>query len=258
MFAYFRWQGWLGQSEPIRQRVESTLQLAARFVRAPQEFSDAELNERAVPNWVAAEMELRSGWARSLQVESRLWLRARRGEGRALAIKIGSCQIVGGGPLEDVLEYMGTTDLFRTPQFHAGEFEIQDLSSQAVGFICNPRPGEKWWDACAGEGGKTLHFSDLMENQGLIWPWIARLGGCKGSDAGAARATVFNYRAAVWDGGSKLPTKAKFDGVLVDAPCSGIGTWQRNPHARWTTTVGDVEEASEAQSNGFSPALRRV
>ena len=58
----------------------------------------------------------------------------------------------------------------------------------------------------------------------------------------AGRAKVFNYRAAFWDGGAKLPTKTKFDGVLVDAPCSGIGTWQRNPQARWTTTPDDVRE----------------
>ena len=63
----------------------------------------------------------------------------------------------------------------------------------------------------------------------------------------AARAGVFNYRAVAWDGGPRLPTKTKFDGVLVDAPCSGIGTWHRNPHARWTATAEDVKELSEVQ-----------
>ncbi len=63
----------------------------------------------------------------------------------------------------------------------------------------------------------------------------------------AARARVFNYRTALWDGGQKLPTRTKFDGVLVDAPCSGIGTWQRNPHARWTATAQDVKELSALQ-----------
>jgi 16S rRNA (cytosine967-C5)-methyltransferase len=62
-----------------------------------------------------------------------------------------------------------------------------------------------------------------------------------------ARAKAFNYRAAVWDGSARLPTKTKFDGILVDAPCSGLGTWQRNPHARWTTTVEDVRELAEVQ-----------
>src|SRR5262249_4104365 len=60
-------------------------------------------------------------------------------------------------------------------------------------------------------------------------------------------AKIFNYRATAWDGGARLPTKTRFDGVLVDAPCSGVGTWQRNPHARWTTTPDDVRELAAAQ-----------
>jgi 16S rRNA (cytosine967-C5)-methyltransferase len=63
----------------------------------------------------------------------------------------------------------------------------------------------------------------------------------------AARAGVFNYRAAPWDGGARLPTKTSFDGVLLDAPCSGLGTWGRNPHARWTTTPSDARELAATQ-----------
>jgi 16S rRNA (cytosine967-C5)-methyltransferase len=74
----------------------------------------------------------------------------------------------------------------------------------------------------------------------------------------AARARVFNYRAAQWNGGPKLPTKTKFDGVLVDAPCSGVGTWQRNPHARWTTTVDDVAELRELQVQLLTHAAAAV
>jgi 16S rRNA (cytosine967-C5)-methyltransferase len=64
----------------------------------------------------------------------------------------------------------------------------------------------------------------------------------------AARAKVFNFRAATWDGSERLPTKTKFDGILIDAPCSGVGTWQRNPHARWTTTLDDVRELAVTQT----------
>ena len=63
----------------------------------------------------------------------------------------------------------------------------------------------------------------------------------------AGRSKAFNYRSVLWDGGAKPPTKTKFDGALVDAPCSGVGTWQRNPHARWTTTPEDVRELGELQ-----------
>jgi 16S rRNA (cytosine967-C5)-methyltransferase len=63
----------------------------------------------------------------------------------------------------------------------------------------------------------------------------------------AARAKVFNYRTATWNGGARLPTKTQFDGVLIDAPCTGIGTWQRNPHARWTLRPEDLKELCEIQ-----------
>lgn len=92
-----------------------------------------------------------------------------------------------------------------------------------------------------------MHLADLMANKGLIWAsdraaWrLARL------KRRAARAKLFNYRSRLWDGGARLPVKTLFDGVLVDAPCSGVGTWQRNPHARWTTTQNDVRELSQIQ-----------
>ena len=63
----------------------------------------------------------------------------------------------------------------------------------------------------------------------------------------ATRAKIFNYRTALWDGSAKLPTKTKFDGILLDAPCSGVGTWQRNPHARWTASMDDVTELAAIQ-----------
>jgi 16S rRNA (cytosine967-C5)-methyltransferase len=63
----------------------------------------------------------------------------------------------------------------------------------------------------------------------------------------AGRAKCFNYRAVHWDGGDRPPTKARFDGILLDAPCTGLGTWGRNPHARWTTTPNDVAELAEIQ-----------
>jgi 16S rRNA (cytosine967-C5)-methyltransferase len=247
VFSYFRWQGWLQPTEPLQARIALASSLAKRYATQPQSFRDDELMARAVPAWVASAMEVTPKWTRALQHEPKLWLRARRGQGRGLAAKLGDCQQFGEGALGDVLEYCGGKDLFLTAEFHAGQFELQDISSQAVGLVCSPKPGETWWDACAGEGGKMLHLSDLMSNKGLIWasdpaPW--RLQRLKRR---AARAGVFNYRTIGWNGGPRLPTKTKFDGVLVDAPCSGIGTWQRNPHARWTVTARDVEELSELQ-----------
>jgi len=172
-----------------------------------------------------------------------------------LAEKLGSARTL---TLPDAVFYEGDTDLFKTPEFHAGEFEIQDIASQAVGWLSAPRAGETWWDACAGEGGKLLHLSELMENKGLIWASDRADWRLKKLKRRTARAKVFNYRAALWEGGAKLPTRTKFDGVLVDAPCSGLGTWQRNPHARWTTTLEDVRELATLQRRLLAHAAPSV
>jgi len=258
VFSYYRWLGWLEEGGPLLNQLQSSLQLADRFAKYPRSFADSELVARAVPSWVRSEIEVTPAWARALQQEPKLWLRARAGQGIALAERLGDCRPFGSGALADILEYQGGQDLFRTAAFHAGDFELQDISSQTAGLVCAPRPGETWWDACAGEGGKMLHLSDLMGNKGLIWASDRSAWRLQKLKRRAARARVFNYRATPWDGGPKLPTKTKFDGVLIDAPCSGTGTWQRNPHARWTTTAQDVEELSELQKQLLAHAAPAV
>ncbi len=247
VFAYYRWLGWLEPDAPLRERLRQALELRQRFGAAPHGFSDADLLERAVPGWISGEMDVTARWARQLQTEPVLWLRARPGRGEELARKLGECESAGPGCPGEALRYAGSRDLFRTEAFQAGEFEVQDLHSQAVGWLCAPRPGETWWDACAGEGGKTLHLSDLMQNQGLIWASDRAEWRLRRLKQRAARACAFNYRAVSWSGGPGLPTRTKFDGVLLDAPCSNIGTWHRNPHARWTLSVQDVQELGRVQ-----------
>jgi 16S rRNA (cytosine967-C5)-methyltransferase len=242
----------------LPQPIEQALELAERFAHDPQRFSDADLVARAVPPWVRDEMDATGAWARAIQAEPFLWLRAPVGRGPMVARKLGDCRPFGDGQLADTLQYLGKEDLFRLPEFHHGEFEVQDLGSQAVGFICAPQPGETWWDACAGEGGKTLHLSNLMGNKGLIWASDKADWRLQVLKRRAGRAGVFNYRLALWNGGATPPTKTRFDGVLVDAPCSGFGTWQRNPHARWTVTSADVKELSELQQQILAHAAPSV
>jgi 16S rRNA (cytosine967-C5)-methyltransferase len=258
VFSYFRWLGWLAEGSASAAGLRQAMSLADRYERAPDSFSEVELLARAVPGWLGKELPLTAEWVRGLQSEPKLWLRARPGQGPGLARSLGHCRAYGEGRYSDTLEYLGREDLFTSAEFHQGRFELQDLGSQAVGWICAPVPGETWWDTCAGEGGKTLHLSELMANRGLVWasdraPW--RLQRLKRR---AARARVFNYRSVVWSGHAKPPTKTKFDGVLLDAPCSGVGTWHRNPHARWTTTPEDVKELGVLQQHLLGAAATAV
>lgn len=243
VFQHYRWFGWLDAEGPVEARLEHAAELASRFVRDPASFSDADLRSHTVPEWAWLQVEAPPGWPRNLQTAPRLWLRAHPRH----ANKLSSILQVRPGPFPGSFLYGGSEDLFVHPSFQAGEFEIQDLASQAVGLVCDPKPTETWWDACAGEGGKTLHLSALMDGKGMIWASDRAEWRLERLRRRTARAHCFNYRANPWDGGEKPPTRTEFDGILVDAPCSGVGTWGRNPHARWTTTPADVQELAALQ-----------
>ena len=257
--AYFRWLNWLDPKASPQRRVEAALGWQARFDANPAAIKSEALAARAVPEWLAAEMDaIPDAWLRSLQRDPALWIRARSQFAGSLPGTLGDCgpaqvsvrtDTVSGAtaPAATAFRYAGPRDLFLTDEFQHGQFEIQDLASQLVGHACNPQPGETWWDACAGEGGKTLHLADLMRNKGLVWASDRSLRRLQVLKQRAARAGMFNYRAVAWNGGPQPPTRTRFDGILVDAPCSGIGTWQRTPHARWTVLPSDVHELAAVQ-----------
>ena len=247
VFAYFRWKGWLNEDKPLPERIIDARSLGRRFEKDPNTFTETEMFAKAVPAWISQEFPVTASWVFSLQEKPKLWLRTRRGEAKQVSRALGHCRMPRLGLPLDALEYQGVEDLYGTRTFSSGEFEVQDLSSQAVGWLCDPKSGETWWDACAGAGGKTLHLSQLMENKGLIWATDAVEWRLKELQRRAARAKAFNFRAKEWNGAAKLPFRTKFNGVLVDAPCSGIGTWQRNPHARWSLNARDVNELVEKQ-----------
>ena len=253
VFVYFRWLSWLDAKASPQKRLEQAVALHERFTADPKSIKPEALAVRAVPAWLWGELSFpatagdsaKADYLRQIQRDPALWIRARPGQGPALAKSLFACEPTPRSA--DALRFTGLQDLFKTEQFRTGEFEIQDLASQLVGLAAAPKPGETWWDACAGEGGKTLHLADLMQNKGVVWATDRNARRLDTLKRRAARAKLFNYRTDFWDGGSRLPTKTKFDGILVDAPCSGVGTWQRNPHARWTTTPDDVRELAGMQ-----------
>jgi 16S rRNA (cytosine967-C5)-methyltransferase len=262
VFAYFRWWRWLNQQDSLQKQLAAALGHQQRFNQSPAAFKPETLAARAVPDWLQSEMETPDDWLRQLQCEPALWIRVKRGHESKVAAALGHCAPPSPRSFSfqpSAFSFAGSADLFLTPEFKSGLFEIQDLASQLVGHACSPQPGETWWDACAGEGGKTLHLADLMQGKGMVWASDRSRRRLENLKKRAARAQCFNYRAAPWDGGPRLPTKAKFDGILVDAPCSGVGTWQRNPHARWTTQPADVRELAAIQLRllgHVAPALK--
>jgi 16S rRNA (cytosine967-C5)-methyltransferase len=141
---------------------------------------------------------------------------------------------------------------------HTRYLEVQDLASQAVGLICAPRAGERWWDACAGAGGKTLHLADLMAGTGEIWATDVRPNMLKALQRRRAKHAPATIHARPWRGAAAECPPGLFDGVLVDAPCSGVGTWGRNPDARWRLPESAIDKHAARQSELLAVAAEKV
>lgn len=145
--------------------------------------------------------------------------------------------------------------------FFAGEFEIQDEGSQLVAALAGARAGETVIDLCAGAGGKTLALAALMGNEGRIFatdldsrrlsPLHDRL-----TRSGASNVEVRVPRSRGHDALSDLSGTA--DLVVVDAPCTGSGTWRRNPDAKWRVRPGALAERIKEQAEVLDRAAGLV
>lgn len=125
-------------------------------------------------------------------------------------------------------------NLFSTPEFHEGLFEFQDISSQQVAELLNPKPGMVVVDACAGNGGKTLHIATLMENKGRLVAadnLAYKLSTLRRRAQRAGVSIIESLDASAPDAFASL--LGKVDRLLLDVPCTGTGVWRRNPEARW-------------------------
>ncbi|MEO6875632.1 MAG: RsmB/NOP family class I SAM-dependent RNA methyltransferase [Opitutaceae bacterium] len=137
----------------------------------------------------------------------------------------------------------GEADITKSTAYAKGLVEIQDLGSQFVLTSLRLEEGGRWLDACAGAGGKTLQLAELLGAEGSVEAHDIRPEALDELLQRAERAGLENVRTV------DQPARAAYDGVLVDAPCSGSGTWRRSPHLKWTTTPGIVGKRATVQHN---------
>lgn len=136
------------------------------------------------------------------------------------------------------LAVTGTRGIYELDCYRKGLVDIQDRASQAIGEAVAPKPGQTIWDCCAGAGGKSLQLGALLHGQGIVHATDIYEGKLKDLRRRATRAGCSNIEARLWDGehipdfGAAITGNGGFDRVLVDAPCSGSGTWRRNPDGR--------------------------
>jgi len=139
----------------------------------------------------------------------------------------------------------------RHPLFVEGHFEVQDEGSQLLAYLVAPKRGQMVADLCAGAGGKTLALGALMRNTGRLYAFDVHDKRLSNLGKRLKRSGLSNMHAQVINNENDLKLKrlnGKFDRVLVDAPCSGLGTLRRNPDLKWRQTEQDVLELTQKQS----------
>ena len=142
--------------------------------------------------------------------------------------------------------------------FRSGLIEIQDEGSQVVALLADAQPGMRILDYCAGAGGKTLAMAMTMENRGHILAADTSAHRLDGAVRRLRRAGVHNVEQHLLTEGDKWAKRRRetCDRVLVDAPCTGTGTWRRNPDARLRLTEGDLAALVEKQAAILHDASR--
>jgi 16S rRNA (cytosine967-C5)-methyltransferase len=151
--------------------------------------------------------------------------------------------------------------LARLAGLKAGEIEIQDEGSQLVALLVNAKPGDRVVDFCAGAGGKTLAIAAQMQNKGHLIACDINEARLKRCAERLRRAGLHNVetRALTSETDSWVKRhKGSFDHVLIDAPCSGTGTWRRNPDARWRMPDLGLGGLVALQARILSSAARLV
>jgi 16S rRNA (cytosine967-C5)-methyltransferase len=146
------------------------------------------------------------------------------------------------------------------PAFQTGLIEIQDEGSQLVAAMVGATPGMRVVDWCAGAGGKTLALAGAMENRGQIVACDVSAPRLEGAVSRLRRAGVHNVERHLVEPGDKwLKRRAgTFDRVLVDVPCTGTGTWRRNPDARLRLKQTDLAELLPKQAGILDTAQSLV
>ena len=143
----------------------------------------------------------------------------------------------GGGPIDNL------------PGFAEGLFQVQGEASQLIVYLLAPLPQERILDACAAPGGKSTHIAELMQDGGEIFAVDSSARGIEKIRQNVARLGLQSVRAIkadVTEDSGEL-AGALFDRILVDAPCSGLGTLREHPEIKWQRTERDIARLSRLQ-----------
>jgi 16S rRNA (cytosine967-C5)-methyltransferase len=159
----------------------------------------------------------------------------------------------------NALRLEAKVSIHNTQLFEAGWFEIQDEGSQLLCHVLNPKRGEMVVDFCAGSGGKTLALGAMMRSTGRIYAFDVEDKRLKKLKPRLARSGLSNVYSALIQHENDTAVKrlhGKIDKLLLDVPCSGIGTLRRNPDLKWRQNLQSLEELNQKQRSILQQASK--
>jgi 16S rRNA (cytosine967-C5)-methyltransferase len=213
----------------------------------------------SVPRWIVERWwaDLGADGARALlrrvnePAESALRANTLRTDAAALAAALPVRAALAGEPPEAVIAHE-PFDAHGSPLFRAGHLMPQSRASMLVAHVLDPHPGERVLDLCAAPGAKTTHLAALMGARGEIVAVERHAGRARALERTAARMGATNVGVELGDGAAVRP--ARFDRVLLDAPCSGLGTLQSRPDLRWRAAAERIGALAREQARLLSAA----
>ncbi len=232
----------------LKDRESLNIPADQRFLALKRDPSDL---LQLLPTWFTKHTERSPSEKTLLNLFTRppLWLRIQKDPQENLIerLKTGATpaqaeQIARHPLIPDCIHAPADFPLANHPCFLEGYLEIQDISSQILLHLLKDAPRGKWLDACAGAGGKTLQLANLLRPYGKVVAFDKRSSALRELQSRAKRSGLKNISVA-----SQRPTEGAYDGVLVDAPCSGSGTWRRHPYLMRQTREEDIFDYAKTQ-----------
>ena len=162
----------------------------------------------------------------------------------------GKMELGEKGILEDFRTITGTKNITKTKEYIEGNITIQDEAAGLSSFVLAPKEGEIVLDACSAPGGKTTYLAELMHNKGKIVAWDIYEERLKQVEQNAKRLGIDIIQTEVHDA-TKLKEEyvEKFDKILLDVPCLGLGVIRRKQDIKWNRQEEDIKEISDIQFN---------
>lgn len=240
----------------------------------PDAAADSLALRHSLPPWLATQLlqwcrpEEAEAFGRSSNTPPALDLRInRRRSSRAQVLAAFGAAGLTARALDDqewgLCLAAASGDLRGLPGFKEGHWCVQDRTAQAIAPLLAPQPGQRVLDACAAPGGKSTQLAELMDDQGEIWAVDRSEARLKKVVANAERLGMVSLQVLAADAADLLEIRPQwrgyFDRILVDAPCSGLGTLARHADARWRiqpVTIAELANQQQRLLERLAPLLQ--